>query len=251
MIKQQLDQVNPYVKQYRAAAAMMSCERHSSVKLCLLGNRNSDGRNYCTPSSDEVAALVVGDIDVNYGVRDIVVEEHTGGIQRINELHPSYLPLQYPVLFPYGEDGYRDDVPHREETLATTKVKKMVSMREFFSYRLMRRKCEISTVINASRLFQQFVVDAYTMIESQRLLWYKTHQKELRVDLYQGISDAVLRGERNASSVGKRIILPSSFTGGARYMLQNYQDAMAICRVMGYPDIFLTFTCNPGWPEVQ
>lgn len=34
-------------------------------------------------------------------------------------------------------------------------------------------------------------------------------------------------------------------------MIQNYQDAMAICRWAGYPDIFITFTCNPKWSEVQ
>jgi len=34
-------------------------------------------------------------------------------------------------------------------------------------------------------------------------------------------------------------------------MVQNYQDAMAICRNFGNPDLFLTFTANPKWPEVQ
>ena len=34
-------------------------------------------------------------------------------------------------------------------------------------------------------------------------------------------------------------------------MVQNYQDAMAICRYYGCPDLFLTFTCNPKWPEIQ
>ncbi|CAH9130021.1 unnamed protein product, partial [Cuscuta epithymum] len=33
-------------------------------------------------------------------------------------------------------------------------------------------------------------------------------------------------------------------------MIQNYQDAMAICRWAGYPDLFITFTCNPKWSEV-
>ena len=28
---------------------------------------------------------------------------------------------------------------------------------------------------------------------------------------------------------GKPVILPSSFTGGKRFMQQNYQDAMAMC----------------------
>ncbi len=34
-------------------------------------------------------------------------------------------------------------------------------------------------------------------------------------------------------------------------MMQNYQDAMSICRFYGYPDLFITFTCNPKWPEID
>ncbi|XP_054813326.1 uncharacterized protein LOC129313966 [Prosopis cineraria] len=115
----------------------------------------------------------------------------------------------------------------------------------------MIRDNEISTMLHASRLLQQFIVDGYTMMESQRLHWITTHQKELRGDLYQDLSDAILTGETQASLTGKRIILPSSFTGGARYMIQNYQDAMAICRWAGYPDLFITFTCNPAWPKIK
>ena len=33
-------------------------------------------------------------------------------------------------------------------------------------------------------------------------------------------------------------------------MIQNYQDAMAICRQYENPDLFITFTCNPKWPEI-
>ena len=33
-------------------------------------------------------------------------------------------------------------------------------------------------------------------------------------------------------------------------MYQLYQDAMAIVRHFGKPDIFITFTCNPKWPEI-
>ena len=34
-------------------------------------------------------------------------------------------------------------------------------------------------------------------------------------------------------------------------MLQLYQDSMAICRAFRKPDIFLTMTSNPNWPEVN
>ncbi|XP_054781855.1 uncharacterized protein LOC129289058 [Prosopis cineraria] len=225
-----LNEFNPFVKQYRMASSLIKNHAYNELKLCLIGTRQHDGRNYNLPSASEVAALVVGDIDMSFGRRDIIIEELSGSPQRISELHASYLPLQYPILFPFGEDGYRDDIDHREETLTRTKKKKKVSMREYFSYRLMSHQNEVSILLHARRLLQQFIVDGYTMIESQRLLWVRTHQKELRVDLYQGLSDALINGERNASATGRRIILPSSFTGGARYMLQNYQDAMAICR---------------------
>uniref|UniRef100_A0A1U7VM58 Uncharacterized protein LOC104217469 n=1 Tax=Nicotiana sylvestris TaxID=4096 RepID=A0A1U7VM58_NICSY len=34
-------------------------------------------------------------------------------------------------------------------------------------------------------------------------------------------------------------------------MIQNYQDAMAICKWARYPNLFITFTCNPKWPEIS
>ena len=33
-------------------------------------------------------------------------------------------------------------------------------------------------------------------------------------------------------------------------MHQLYQDAMSIIRAYGKPDLFITFTCNPKWPEI-
>ncbi|CAF4096225.1 unnamed protein product [Rotaria sordida] len=50
---------------------------------------------------------------------------------------------------------------------------------------------------------------------------------------------------------GRVIIIPSSFQGSPRAMQQNYQDAMAIVRKYGKPDLFITFTCNPIWRKVE
>jgi hypothetical protein len=50
--------------------------------------------------------------------------------------------------------------------------------------------------------------------------------------------------------IGKRIILPSTHVGGPRYMYDTFQDAMAIVREYGSPDIFLTTTCSPNWEEI-
>ena len=34
-------------------------------------------------------------------------------------------------------------------------------------------------------------------------------------------------------------------------MTNLYQDAMAVVRKLGKPDLFITFTCNPQWPEIS
>ncbi|XP_042005907.1 uncharacterized protein LOC121754649 [Salvia splendens] len=91
-------------------------ENNKNVHLRLLGKRGRDGRTYNLPSVSEVAVLIVGDLDAAFGDRDIIIECKSGKLQRINELYPSYLPLQYPLLFPYDEDGYTYDIPFAKST---------------------------------------------------------------------------------------------------------------------------------------
>jgi hypothetical protein len=49
----------------------------------------------------------------------------------------------------------------------------------------------------------------------------------------------------------KKQLFCQHHTGGRRYMIQNYHDSIAICRVHGPPDYFVTFTCNSKWPEIS
>jgi hypothetical protein len=34
-------------------------------------------------------------------------------------------------------------------------------------------------------------------------------------------------------------------------MVQNYQDVMAIYKLARYPNVFVTFTCDPQWPKIK
>lgn len=101
------------------------------------------------------------------------------------------------------------------------------------------------------RLFQQYVVDAFSTIEQARLWWFRTHQTTVRNELYAQIYDSLHTGNVNASNVGKGIILPAGFVGSRRYMQQNFQDALAVCRYIDHPHIFLTMTTNPMWDEIM
>ncbi|KAI9118834.1 hypothetical protein K1719_010279 [Acacia pycnantha] len=247
LIKGCLDKYNSIVKQYRSASEIIKHDEVHDVNIRLIRNSSSSGigPQYNMPTASELAALIVGDFDNSYTNRDIIVKRQSGSLQRIDELHMSYLPLQYPLFFHYGDNGYDPSIEHGKESLLKTKKKTRLTPREYLAFRLMKRNCERSVILHGKKLLQRFIVDGYSMVESDRLNYIRKHQKELRVDLYSGLSDAVTRGETDPSSMGRRVILPSSFTGGARYMIQNYQDAMAICAWAGYPDIFFNIHMQP------
>ncbi|XP_072087196.1 uncharacterized protein [Arachis hypogaea] len=82
-LKKMLNENNVLVKAFRMVREKMGADHRSTIKLRLLGKRD----------------------------RDIVVETQSERLQRINQLNPAYLGLQSPLLFPYGEDGYKEDIP--------------------------------------------------------------------------------------------------------------------------------------------
>jgi hypothetical protein len=124
----------------------------------------------------------------------------------------------------------------------------------YHAYRLQKRPGEQPLLLWGGNLFQQYVVDAWASVEQNNLNWARHNQKKLRAEVYSGLRDAAL-GDRDENmdlaEHGRRVILPSSFIGSERHMTQLFQDSMAICRTYGKPDIFLTMTANPNWPEIQ
>jgi len=51
-------------------------------------------------------------------------------------------------------------------------------------------------------------------------------------------------------SLGCKLILPFSHVRSPRFIIQFFQNAIAICRHFHKPDLFLTMTANPKWPEI-
>ena len=122
---------------------------------------------------------------------------------------------------------------------------------KFYAFRVAVR--DNFSAIHLSRLlFQQYLVDAFTKIEGNEITYIRTHQAELCVESYQGLMDhEQQRANDEDVNVGRIVILPSTFQGSQRNMYQKFQDAMTIVTKYGKPDIFLTITANPNWPEIQ
>ena len=84
----------------------------------------------------------------------------------------------------------------------------------------------------------------YAKIEGERLRYVSHNQSKLRVDSYIHIKDALAQDSLD-TDLGRAVILPSSFTGGPRYMHEKTQDAMTYVRKYGRPDLFITLHATP------
>jgi hypothetical protein len=155
------------------------------------------------------------------------------------------------VLFhPRGEHGWHPNI--FSARLNARGADKKLTARQYAAYFTHDRGNEECHLFNrGGRLFQEWLVDQYCRIEIQRLDYLRFNQKKIRAELYQGVVDAVEAGETTAGLIGRPFILPSSFVGGPRYMAQSFQDAMALVRKFGKPDLFITMTCNPKWIEIS
>ena len=77
---------------------------------------------------------------------------------------------------------------------------------------------EPKTRFFTQRLFQQYIVDAWAVCDQNKLLWLRTNESRFRSELYNSLADALIQANVNTEALGRRIILPSSFTRGNRFM---------------------------------
>ena len=93
----------------------------------------------------------------------------------------------------------------------------------------------------------------FASLDQSRLRYLEENQPRIRAAHFSGLEDAMMNDGDNADlhELGQRIILPSSYIGGPRHMMQRFQDAMAIARYFRKVDIFLTMTTNPRWKEIE
>ncbi|XP_022014958.1 uncharacterized protein LOC110914479 [Helianthus annuus] len=208
---------NPHVDTFRRLAELGPLDNYS---VTLNASVELDQRVYNRPTTSEVAGIwVEGNDNITSYKRSIVVYGRSEYSQTIQPYFSCYDPLSYPLFFP-NEANTRSGRP-------------TVAMREYYSYKFQIRSTE-NVLLFGGRLLQQFAIDA-----------------KIRADLYQGLVDCVNAGEVHANRVGKRIVLPASFIGGPRDMRRRFLDAMTLVQDDdGKPDIFLTMTCNPKWPEI-
>ena len=221
-LQRMLHQHNSYVRSFKMAAEIMD-NTQVDYKIKISGKaplKEHKGR-FNAPSVSEVAIMIAGELGDR---RDIVLHSRSCSqmpLQRIQDTHRSYDPLQYPLLFVRGEDGY--DLNIKDVNKATSN--------DYYAYRMMQRVNEFNTLLRCPRLFQQYIVDMYAKVENERLRFIRLNQTKLRAEDYGVLLEAV-RNDNNVTSenLGKLVVLPSSFSGGPRYMHEYAQDGMTYVR---------------------
>ncbi|KAF6143455.1 hypothetical protein GIB67_029624 [Kingdonia uniflora] len=182
-------------------------------------------------------------------MRDIVVYHKTNQeLMQISECHPAYLPMHYVFLFPTGQLGWSVYLKHWNVAAnAWYSTKKFLNRNTIvIVYFNVQQNLPI---LRGSKLFQQFIVDAWASTEQNRLRYVRLNQNNLRSELYGGLTD-IMTADLDLNQIRQRVVLPFSHTGSARSMHEIYQDSLAITRFNKHPNIFLTMTTNPKWPEI-
>ncbi|CAN1310077.1 hypothetical protein LINPERPRIM_LOCUS27942, partial [Linum perenne] len=248
-ITRYLDQYNVLTKTFRQVRSSLEHPQNKYLRLRITGQRIPNGKQYELPSGVELAGLIPGDFEPNHEDRDIIVNNCNSGLQRITSLHPLFDSLHFPLLFPYGNDGFHNCIKYNPTRIPRGQKRQHVTQREYYCFRIQYRNAEGSTLIRGGKILQHYCIDAFTTVEQNNLTYLRNNQKTLRSEIYSELYNALGRGETSSKNIG-RIILPSSFTGGMRYMKQLFLDDMAICHYFGNPDLFITFTSNAQWPEI-
>ncbi|POW18791.1 hypothetical protein PSHT_05417 [Puccinia striiformis] len=241
-LQRYITQNNPYSQFYRRAREVLAANPDAGFVLRhVQAPVGADQRVYNAPQTEEVGIVIDRDDPDNIPPRDIVLRKHDGGFERITNNFSGYLPLRYPIFFPNGEQGWVDGWQRNGSR------DRAITQCEWYAAMIFDRNNRFSAILNGKNLFQELLVDLYICVERSRLDFYRFNQDKIRADCYKGILESFSDGVK---VVGRRIILPSSFSGSPRNMKQLYQDAMALVRVFGRPSLFITMTANSYWPEV-
>ena len=266
IIEDLLRRVNPYAQSYmhlrnrynaevetierlRADAARLNLIEPlvmPTVTLELLTVRGANNRQFDVPVVPEVAAVYNANPD-NPPTPNlkVYVRDHPTRFQNVSSDSEIIDPMVFPLLFPLGERGWYIGMPH-------SRGLRNISLCEFYAYRLAIRDND-QRFQYAGKLTQQYIVAAYIKIEANRLRFVTLNQDKLRAESYVGLADYLnrrIRDDDEAATLGRMVILPSTFIGSARNMQMLFQDSMSIVLKHGYPSLFVTMTTNPKWQEI-
>ncbi|KAI7952087.1 hypothetical protein MJO28_007771 [Puccinia striiformis f. sp. tritici] len=106
VIQNWLTNNNSYARWYRSVQQHLESNPTSQFYLRSLHDQRFDPRVYNRPRVEEVGMVIDRPEEDTIAPRDILLHRHSGALERITDEFPGYLPLRFPVFFPFGEQGW-------------------------------------------------------------------------------------------------------------------------------------------------
>jgi hypothetical protein len=103
---------NEYTNIFLTASDILKTTPARDLAICFVADPTTDERHYNPPTANEVAAIIPGDEMAVVQPCDIVLHTRTGPVQHISDLHCSYAPLHYVLLFPFSTSGWTQTFLH-------------------------------------------------------------------------------------------------------------------------------------------
>ncbi|GJZ33456.1 DNA helicase PIF1, ATP-dependent [Tanacetum coccineum] len=198
---QMLDEYSLVAKAFRMTRDW--CNTHNTIDFHpRLHSNKKITRQYNALTVSEVAAIIINDFGDDLPTRDIHMSVYLTDTQDKDRITPSLLDLLKKSLRIHSNTTIRQDGRVQSYcglTITETDAGCLGTTQPGY------------TLLTGGRLFQQYLVDAYTAVEEKRLKWTRNNQDTLHVDLYHNLCDAVTRGDTSATGLGKRIGFAKEF----------------------------------------
>ena len=190
-------------------------------------------------SGDEIAALYHVGSAPRSNARCIYIQRASDARPSpIPICHPLYEPLQYPLLFPHATPGWGESLHSTQKW----------SQCEYYKARLLTEP----RFHVFSRLACEWMCDMYSRIEDQRLEYIRAGKRhEAHAFPSHNLNADNVAEDEDDDEYMDSFTLPASFTGSPRFYSERVADALALARQKGKPDLMVTATCNPNWPEIR
>ncbi|GJR12826.1 hypothetical protein Tco_0795478 [Tanacetum coccineum] len=188
-----LDEHNGLVRLFRTTRDRCNAGEILGFKIRLYNNGGA--RRYELPDSDVLGGIVFEDGPKSRTDFDVIIEFRGSPPQRINKLYQSYMSLQFPLLFMFGEPWYYPELLLKPKNSRGRGQK--VTMNAYYKYQLHPRVKGFGLIFKGGHLFQQYVVAAFCAIEQSRLDFIRKRQRKLRSDYllaYKVVTELMMHG---------------------------------------------------------
>ncbi len=251
---------NSFIDMYKSARELLEAARQSTnsmrvilnSQLKLIVERDSDQRRTTLLTISEVAVFISDEYN-EIEHRDIVVAKRTAvdeesRFHRISHDNVVYFSLHYVLFFSEGKSSWHWALRLRNDD--HSRIKTRYSRRAWLWYHLFERSDQYSVVQRDRRLFQQYIVDCFAIVDQSQLKFFRHNQKIICADIYKDLADAITQKDDDSKLIDCRMILSSSYIEEDRWMQQLYQNFMIIARHFEKSIMFVTCTANLHWLDI-